>query len=223
MDAGLVIYNNANSIQITSSFRNYEFISKGVAAVGALIPINNNQLIAFAPSVGNWFSGYWDDSSHHYTYGNFRGIAGAQTNYPVCGSAVIPYYIFGLSQTVGKCFEVRDSLGNIVFSDGAKYMKVLASRSGLDSTVQRVNNCPGHIVDTYAYNANLKIAILPNQLSQGIQVHAGALAIQNFTLNSNGSISSSYSMLHYDGSASYGSSTSYIQNYSYLVLDVTNL
>lgn len=134
MAAGLTVYNSDNIVQIDGKHRNLQFKYKvsytldrstwgaySGAFTELIIPYSNTDIIAFGIT------------------NKFRIIgrcveAPTQIRYAIMGASVglvYEYFVFGYTQvSSGQHFEVYNEDGNLVYSDNAKFMKVLGYTSG---------------------------------------------------------------------------------------------
>lgn len=133
MEAGLTIFNDKNTAQIDSLHSNIQYVSKGsytfpyyygVYSFGLTyvsIPYTEGDIIAF--DAFNRFSilGVWRDTPNTIRYALIGERKDLTQN----------YYIFRHGQiNPGHHFEVYGENGNLVYSDGSQFMKVLGHASG---------------------------------------------------------------------------------------------
>lgn len=215
MGAGIEIYNTNGVMQITEKFINLQFKGKGtvnltnVASDGAyyydLYLPDTSEQIAFSATLGNPFVllGRVFTRSNQLAARIMSKISGTQ----------VTYYRFGAASVVsGSCFEVYNSSGSLVFSDNARFMKVIDSKSGSSTSETET------LLATTA--STLNKAVLPGNLCFTARGSIVKLAQQGFLLTANSVESKIYPWFNYGGSYSIVAQET---NYNYLVLDVTGL
>lgn len=217
MSAGLEIYNANNVLQITEKFVNLQFKGKGTVTPNTLsdggwryydlyLPDVNEQ-VAFSATNPFIILGRVFTRSNQLAARVMSKVANTQ----------VTYYRFGVASVAsGNCFEVYNSNGNLVFTDNAKFMKVIDSKTG-SSTSETDNTL---LATT---NSNLSKAVLPGNLcltGRGPSNGLYRLVQQGFSITPSAVTSSIY--LCFDYGYSYPINLQET-NYNYLVLDVTGL
>jgi hypothetical protein len=223
MSAGLQVYNNNGYLQITKSFRNLRLIGKttitlsagnGYSASANIILNANTQFIAYNTVGGAW------------AYVRGISIVNGQSGSTIIGSpnATITYYELGYPVTqAGSYFEVYDGVGKLVFSDNAKYMKAIAAYSGAVAS-NNVGTTP-YVINNIGIPGGITPAIL---VGCGVFEVAGTMPHVYYFGQVNvfnpGQIVSQVQVVAVNNGPVVGN-TIYYQalNYSFLVLDVTNL
>jgi len=234
MTSGLVVYNDTNNLQITDSFKNLQFLYKGTTAPDTKVYFNINDIIAFNCADGNWV-GMWinyKDTSFPYPRtdtGLPRSDGGTQKCCLFRGSSTITYYVFGFDVvSSGHYFEVKNSVGEVVFSDSEKFMKVIASCAGQDGgNTASPATCHNRIFNTTAIPLNTTPAVIPGLRcwNTGWGSAGGDKTGHDHHMYEfqNGAVNSLYKNMRteYFGEAYARASRNIF--YNYLLIDVTNL
>ncbi|CQR73294.1 hypothetical protein SOV_50770 [Sporomusa ovata DSM 2662] len=135
MSAGLEVYNTNGFLQITDSFRNLQYLGKETISVGSanspficsayssVVPFTDTKMLAFRCTNGKRVQRVTisKNTTNNTDWVDVYAEAGA----------IVTVYKYGFPVTkTGAYFEVYNSAGSLVFSDNAKYMKVLGMYSG---------------------------------------------------------------------------------------------
>lgn len=246
MSDGLQVFNSDGILQITDTFKNIQFISKqtltlpstayrwyfdnyypyySTAVISATAILNN--LIACRSDNGKLIT--WDIiypvlSYPPFVYGNpsirFFGEVGA----------VITIYFFSYASIpAGTHFEVINSDGERVFSDNAKFMKVLDSRMGTLPGDLSLTGTPT-ITSTTTHASTVKTAVaLGNRSyyertnSNGRTGYVRYLAFDFNDITTVGQSTCIYSAHSDNWYPDYQPGVYTDFNYHYTVLDVTGL
>lgn len=147
MTAGIEIYNNNNILQITNQYRNLQFLGKGTIqctqlgmsssqwASNDIILTNTSEFLCFRPETNDVPVLLYGRTFLRNGVLNSRIAVANNASYPhLTNPITVTYYRFSLAPAVqkGNHFEVYDSAGELVFSDGASFMKVIASCKGVE-------------------------------------------------------------------------------------------
>ncbi len=234
MGPGIQIYNNSGGLQITDTFKNLQFVRKGS------VTIPNNWLrpytsIQFSPGelVAFRIESASKDDYCSIRSGSSDGLV-TFTGYP---GKTLEYYAFSYKKIpTGNYFEVRNLLGEVVFSDAAHFMKVLDAKRG--TTLVDYHN--QGIVGNTIHDPNKKTAVLLgarcwNLTVDYMETDPGSYVYWNFhtwrglVFRFYGDHVESETIEEFsDRTESYGWPTVSYQNirfrkYDYLVLDVTDI
>ncbi|MDF2499292.1 MAG: hypothetical protein K0Q77_6 [Anaerosporomusa subterranea] len=158
MAAGIQVFTPSGDLQIDDSFLNYRFLGKSTIIAdtygdsfnwagtwykdvadycypGELLAFRRED-IEFEPDTTRRFA---TTASASYLISNngkigFRVLPESNYGYFDTNRPLITIYRFGLTteNEKGKHFEVFDSTGKLVFSDGRNYMRVVQGLNGLD-------------------------------------------------------------------------------------------
>ena len=133
MVSGVEIYNDSGVIQITSKFRNLQYLGK----VELTIPANNilslSSKVEIPVEIGTeWVAFKCSNDKYIVDAIVYASPYDGSKLVVVKGriGANVTCYKFGFPSTPGKYFEVYNELAELIFSDTAKYMKILESRNG---------------------------------------------------------------------------------------------
>lgn len=227
MSAGIEIYNTNGHIQITESFKNLQFLGKAsftistkyITAPYTVILPSNVKFIAFSCSNSGSLYG-----TLLQIYLNGDGTSTAQ--FGGKNGLTITYYMFGYPITnSGNSFEVYNAVNELVFSDNAKYMKVVGMVNGLCSTSNYGNvlNTP-YIVNSFAYSGITPAILLGcySLYEQHDDNGSGYLFMDQFFRFTTSSIISELAVKAINGYCNGGLYT-FKPNYNYLIIDVTGL
>lgn len=234
MAAGLQIYNDANTIQITEAFSTFQFIAKGTVNPGtANYPIGSSaypggfgvtltfaigEIIAIKTTTGNWCAA-WVTNYIDNSLQNIRFI----------GSDTITYYRFSYGSGIisaGNNFEVYDGSGIRIFSDAELSLKILQGVSGsfTGSWGRSSNN---QLVSTINYDSSKVPAVVLGDSCRayGYNSSVGYIFLQElvFNFNSSGTLTAITKIVENQNT---GYSLQAIMRYVYynfLVVDVSNL
>lgn len=259
MTAGIQIYNNDDVLQITEEYRNFQFISKTTVTLtdsiisyqpsgqsvylgsnlwGSSNPYLYSERLVLTTAQSNMLYAYRCNNGKFVQCMLLIGRYSPYIGSPILtisgeqGAEVTIYFFDYKTVSSGQHFEVRNSDGNVVFSDQGKFMKVLSSIQGTRTRPTTV----GSTLNTTTHSSSVTAAVSAGCLSwevnipsEGFPANAGYTGVraQAFTFESS-QIVSTYQVFFDDSSwtSQVSSSwywTNYAVNYQYLVLDVTGL
>lgn len=234
MAAGITVYNDTNTVQISENLGTFQFLGKGTVNPGTpQYPIGSSsypggfgvtltfaigEIIAIKTTTGHWCSA-WVTNYIDNSVQNIRFI----------GSDTITYYRFGYGTGIipsGHSFEVYDGSGVLIFSDTEKSLKVLQGLSGYYSGLWgRGNN--DQLINTINYDSNKSPAIVLGDSCRayGYNGSVGYIFLQElaFNFNSSGVITTLNKIVE---NVNTGYDLQVVMKYpyyNYLVVDVTNL
>ncbi|TWH49585.1 hypothetical protein [Sporomusa sp. KB1] len=235
MGAGLQIYNNNNILQIDSAFKNIQFIDKHQITVssqyvydgslGNTLDIRSTSLTLdaylnsfFACRVENGLSVTW--SEIYPKDGSSPGI-----NFIGDNGAIVTIYRFSYASIpAGQCFEVMNSSGERVFSDTAKFLKVLDSRTGYAGGKLST----GYVLGSTSHSSSIKTAVAVGGCywltENDNYAQTGYAWRQGYTFNSTETIGFCKQIINGKYMTNYTyKDTRLNYNYHYFVIDVTGL
>lgn len=152
MAAGLEVINSSGIIQVTSDYKNLQYVGKGA------VSFSNSLQTSLVGNVGEVIAFRVDDSSK-WGITPPRIYSGMGSTSFVCaggGSATITYYRFKFADiAAGNYFEVYNAAGERCFSDAARFMKVLGFVQGTDSASSA----------TFSHGAGITAAVIASKIS----------------------------------------------------------
>ena len=243
MSSGLEVYNNNGVLQITDKFKNIQFLSKTTATINTqnkeyytnTVP-NSGYCTVALPQITNTFYALRCEDSNPITW----FVSYPVLSYPpmvfgaptlvVIGTlnSTVTIYTFGWDNIPsGEHFEVKNSSGELVFSDKAKFMKIIDSYSGV-RTADFSRSQAETVLGTTNHLSAIKTAVFLGGycFQEDLDWHGeytGYECILSFVFNSTSTIGNYHK--HYDTNSVnyYYHYRNYDLNYSYSVVDVTGL
>jgi len=163
MSAGIEVYNNSGVLQITDQFKNLQFREKDT------VSLTNENL-----GTSDWYSAdiILSDTQEFLCfnvntidvpvllYGRtflrdnvLRSRIATKVAPGTTPNVSVNYYRFGYATVPrGNFFEVRNASGEMVFSDAARFMQVIAGRNGTETReIAYTDIPPGHSDSTSAW------------------------------------------------------------------------
>ncbi len=236
MGSGIEIYNYDNILQITDKFTNIQFIEKttvtlltritsyyanGVDRYYANVTLTalDKEMYAIRCDNGKFIN--WSGSRTILGSGNYGPLT---LNIRGERDAIVTVYRFSYASIPsGNYFEVRNENGNIVFSDNAKFMKVIDSKSGLRTRPTPI----GVPLITTSHSSNILTAVSSGYYTWEVDYDdysfLGASRRQSFTFNPTETIYSFENYFVADSPNYHYDRRTFDLNYQYIVLDVTGL
>jgi len=229
MSAGIEIINNTGNIQITERFRNLQFIQKKTIS---LIPSGSTRKIDATLSSSTVVVAFKCSDGSNSPVGMYYNSGTDPTSvvfYASLGTSTvgITYYEFGYPVlALGSCFEIYNANSELVFSDNAKYLKVLGAYSGAVAISDFNNLGIGvpHVIASYSLGIP-NIAVLFGSIARrwlhSYSTPGFLYTNQTFVFNSTTLIN----QLDVIGANAYNPTgyDSYDLSYHFLIVDVTNL
>ena len=229
MSAGITVYNNNNILQISESFSTMELVAKVTVSTGTSIQIPLYDTIAFKVPNGYWCSIL---TGQYYSQDNTQYIK-------FIGNSNITYYQFRYSSgtiPAGNYFEIYDTNGNRIFSDGQQSLKVLSGYLGTYTGSAHTSetdgtgwgrSMDGTIVTSCPSRVNQAILLNTPCTCMGWNYSGGQTEMRfhqqlGFSFNSDNSISALLKTTQNENN--YGEEYwQIINDYSFLTVDISNL
>lgn len=233
--AGIQIYNNNNVLQITAEFKNVQFIEKqsysltydGVALGGIrnryispeiVVPGDEYTIVAFNTTPGHSIGIELlpiimpGTTKQRLQFVSFES------------DTIVTIYIFRFTDIKkGTFFEIYDTNGEIVFSDGANFMRIIDTKSG-EMSIDVPVIWPD--INVYTISDDRTMAIVASQILRLRESHPDEMqhydyCAQTFFFQQN-AISSKICTIE-NGGIGEAIVTVYCNRYDNLIIDVTGL
>lgn len=207
MAAGLEVLNANGILQVTSDYKNLQFIGKGTVSVTSFLDASligdAGEVIAFRVNEAD----KWGLTPPRI----YTGQSTTKFAVKYGTSATITYYRFKYTGiAAGNYFEVYNAAGERCFSDSAPFMRVIGFNSGPD--------CSNAV--TVSHATSITAAVVACKLSSRYNPLGGSaiLAAQMFNFASGVVTAENHVESGLPGLPYYG-----YKNYAFLTLDVTGL
>ena len=226
MPAGILVRNNNGSVVIDGTFKNLVFASKGVATTltavdqFSVVTVNLGNLtgyplVAVQSSVGAWAT--------VRSYANGNAAVDIVALGPV--GTVVNYFVFALPSTTTDAggFQVFNAAGELVFSAGHRYMRVVGSLSahaGPGSAPASVTMPVGRAYAVFqttpmAYAKNVNQSSTPAEQDWYLYPMRGCFSVNGATI---AKVWNEFQVTHYGASRP----PDYDQAATGFILDITN-